>query len=648
MVAFLLALAADVRADEVRGKRHFVERCAACHGGDGGGGERGPGIAGRIALRNDTQLTDLIRDGLPGAGMPGTRLGAAEMHDLVEWLRTLRATGKTDEAVTLELANGGSLRGSVRSRGRDDMQVYGDDGRLHLLRRDGDRMREIKGSANRDWPTYHGDPGGNRHTALTGIDPQNVRSLRVAWTYSNPGWQRLEVTPVVVDGVMYVTSVNEVQALDAGNGRPIWRYRRPRTRGLVGDASGGINRGVAVRGDRLFLATDHAHLLALNRWSGALLWDVAMADHRENYGATAAPLVVGELVVSGTSGGDEGVRGFVAAYRATTGERAWRFWSIPLPGEPLARTWQGSALAHGCGSTWMTGTYDASLDLLFWSTGNPCPDYNGDERRGDNLYTDSVLALRPKSGELAWYYQFTPHDLHDWDAQQTPMVIDTEFGGRARKLLVQANRNGFWYVLDRTNGELLLARPFVKKLTWAKEIGKDGRPVVIPEAEPTPQGTVACPAVEGATNWFSTAYHPGLRLFFVQALEKCNVYSKSPGVWQAGKSYYDGATRDIPGQPGEKVLRALDLDTGRIVWESAQAGPANSWGGVLTTASGLLFAAEDGGEFVARDARTGKKLWEFPTNQVWKASPMAYQFDGRQFVAIAAGGAVLAFSLPGE
>jgi alcohol dehydrogenase (cytochrome c) len=457
---------------------------------------------------------------------------------------------------------------------------------------------------------------------------------------------RLELTPVVVDGVMYVTSVNECHAIDAATGRRLWQYRRPRGRGLIGDAASGINRGVAIRGDRVFLVTDNAHLLALDRATGALVWDVEMADSKQHYGSTSAPLVVGDLVIAGVSGGDEGVRGFLDAYHAATGERAWRFWTVPARGEPLADTWRGSALEHGCAATWLTGTYDPDLDLLYWPTGNPCPDYNGDERKGDNLYSDSVLALRPRTGKLAWYYQFTPHDLHDWDAQQTPMLIDAAFGGRPRKLLVQANRNGFFYVLDRTDGELLLAKPFVNKLTWASGIGKDGRPITSPDAVPTLQGVRACPSVEGATNWFSTAFHPGTGLFYVQALEKCTIYTKAPGRWEQGKSYYDGSTRAVPGEPGQKLLRAIDVATGRIVWEYPQIGPANSWGGVLSTAGGLVLFGEDSGAFAAVDASSGKPLWHFHTNTLWKASPMTYMVNGKQFVAVAAGSAVIAFGLP--
>ena len=395
-----------------------------------------------------------------------------------------------------------------------------------------------------------------------------------------------------------------------------------------------------------FMVTDNAHLLALNRITGALLWDTEMADSRQNYGATSAPLIAGGLVISGISGGDEGVRGFLAAYRLTTGERVWRFWTVPAAGEPLAATWQGRALEHGCATTWLTGTYDPELDLLYWSTGNPCPDYNGDERKGDNLYSDSVLALRPKTGELKWFFQYTPHDLHDWDAQQTPMLVDTDWEGAPRKLLLHANRNGFFYVLDRTDGRFLRATPFVTKLTWAKQIGADGRPVINPGAVPTPEGITACPAVEGATNWFSSAFDKTLGLFFLQALEKCNLFTKAEGTWQAGKSFYNGATEDLAAEPGTKVLRAVDLKSGRIAWERPQTGPADSWGGVLATASGLVFYGEDGGYFAAVDASNGAPLWKFAANVLWKASPMTYEFDGKQFIAISAGGSVLSFALP--
>jgi alcohol dehydrogenase (cytochrome c) len=578
----------------------FATRCASCHGADALGGERGPSLA---TPRSEQQTRDIIRHGIPNSPMPAFDLPADIEARIVAFIRSL----------TTPAATGSNATTAAPAPG--------------------------------DWPTYHGDPGGNRHSPLHEITTANVTKLAPKWIFTIPNARRLEVTPVVIGGVMYVTNVNEAFAVDALTGRQIWHYQRPRTQGLVGDAAGGINRGVAVRGGRVFMVTDNAHLIALNRGTGELLWDVEMADSRQQYGATSAPLVVGDLVISGVSGGDEGARGFVAAYRASSGERVWRFWSMPAPGEPLSETWTGRAIEHGCATTWLTGTYDTKTNLLFWPTGNPCPDYNGDERKGDNLYSDSVLALDPKTGRLRWYYQFTPHDLHDWDAQATLLAADTVFHGRPRELLLQANRNGFFYVLDRATGEVLLAKPFVKKLTWASGIDSQGRPQLLPGAEPTPEGAKACPAVEGATNWMSTAWNPATGLFYVMALEKCNIYTKSDAWFEPGKSFYGGATRNIPGEPGQKVLRAIDIQTGNIVWEHPQTGPANSWGGVLSTAGGLVFFGDDSGAFAAASARIGKLLWQFHTNVLWKASPMTFMAGGRQFVAVAAGPNIIAFGL---
>jgi alcohol dehydrogenase (cytochrome c) len=592
------------------GQRDFAVRCAGCHGADANGGERAPAIR---RDRSDQQLLDTIRGGIPAAGMPAFNLPAAELRRLVAFLRSVPPL--PEPASRLEHAR--------------DIP-----------------FAELVAPAPGEWPSYHGQMGGNRHSPLAQINAANIERLAPRWIFSIPSSRHLEGTPVVVDDVMYVTSVNEVYALDARNGRVLWHFQRPPSKGLVGDAAGGINRGVAVLGTRLFLVTDNAHLVALDRATGKVASDVEMADSSQNYGATSAPLAVKDLVISGTSGGDEGVRGFIAAYEAGTGKRVWRFWTVPLPGEPLAKTWVGRALEHGCTSAWLTGTYDAKLDLLYWTTGNPCPDYNGDERGGDNLYSDSVLALKPDTGELKWHFQFTPHDLHDWDAAQTPMLIDTRFGGTERHLLAQASRNGFFYLLDRTNGNFLLGRPFVEKLTWASGIDSSGRPQLLPGAEPSPEGTRACPSVEGATNWFSTAFHPGTGLFYLMALEKCNIYMKSDAVWHAGESYYGGETRRVPDEVPRKFLRALDIQTGKIVWEHGQEGPATTWGGVLSTAGDVVFYGDDSGDFAAVNARTGQQLWRWPANANWKASPMTYMAGGRQFVAIAGGPNILAFGLP--
>jgi len=496
-----------------------------------------------------------------------------------------------------------------------------------------------------EWPTYHGSLSGNRFSPLDQINRATIQRLAPKWMFTIQGAPRpLQMTPIVVGGVMYVTSVNEAYALDAQSGRQIWHYSRPRSQGLAGDAASGINRGIAVLGERVFMVTDNAHLIALHRDQGTLLWDVEMADARQNYGATGAPLVVDDLVISGVSGGDEGVRGFLDAYRASTGERAWRFWTVPAPGEPAAETWIGRAIEHGCAATWLTGTYDPESKLLYWPTGNPCPDYNGDERKGDNLYSSSVLALDPQTGRLRWHYQFTPHDLHDWDANQTPMLLDARFRGADRRLLVQGNRNGFLYVLDRLTGKVLLAEPFVAGVTWASGIDADGRPVLRAGSEPTRDGQRVCPAVAGATNWPSTAFSPVTGLFYLFAEESCAIYSKNDQQWEAGKSFYGGVTRRAPGTSAAgRVLKALDIQTGKTAW-AIPVGGGILGSGLMATAAGLIFYGADEG-FIAVDAADGTRLWQFNTNQNWRAGPMTYSVNGDQYVAVAAGSNVLAFSL---
>ena len=497
------------------------------------------------------------------------------------------------------------------------------------------------------WPTYDGNQSGNRFSPLDQINTTNVQHLAPKWMFTIAGAPRaLEATPIVVDGVMYVTSVNEAYGLAAGSGREIWHYSRPRTQGLAGDAASGINRGVAVLGDRVFMVTDNAHLIALHRATGKLLWDVEMGDSRQNYGATGAPLVVNDLVISGVSGGDEGIRGFVDAYRASTGARVWRFWTVPAPGEPGSETWIGRAIEHGCAATWLTGTYDPGARLLYWPTGNPCPDYNGDERKGDNLYSASVVALDPDTGKLRWHYQFTPHDLHDWDANETPVLVDTLFGGQPRKLMLQGNRNGFFYVLDRLTGKVLLAEPFVKNVTWASAIGPDGRPKLLPGNDPTVEGQRVCPAVAGAANWTSTAFSPITQLFYLFADESCAIYTKNDQWWEAGKSFYGGASHRVPGDSTTgKSLKAIDVQTGKTRWEIPAIGGGILASGLMATAGGLLFYGDGSGAFVAADAKNGTRLWHFNTSQRWKAGPMTYTVDGKQYIGIAAGSTILAFGL---
>ena len=626
------------------GKRQYETRCVACHGGDANGGEHGPAITSRTWSYDDANLAKFLRAGRPDAGMPAFHLADPEMRQLIGYLRTLeKPESQPKVRGKAEIDNGAVLEGWIMNQTNEDMQMLTDDHRLHLLRKTNGRFREV--TSQSDWPGYNGEPGGSRFSKLSQINAGNVSRLAPRWIFPVPNGGNLQVTPVVVEGVMYVTVANECWALDAGNGRSIWHYQRRRTANLTGNAAGGINRGVAVSLNRVFMVTDNAHIIALDRTSGELLWETEMADWHQNYNATSAPLVAGSLVISGTAGGDEGVRGFVAAFDQSTGKEAWRFWTVPQPGEPGSETWKGKNIAHPGGSTWLTGTYDPELGTVYWPTGNAGPDFNGDERLGDNLYTASVLALDAKTGKLKWYFQYTPHDVWDWDAAQTQALVDATWQGQPRKLLVHANRNGFFYVLDGVTGKLLLAKPFVKKLTWAREIGPDGRPVLNSDQVPTTAGNKICPPIEGATNWFSTSYNPSTGFYYIQALEKCGIFSKVDMEWQAGKGFMGGTTRNVPEDGPKKILRAINIQTGAIAWELPEQGEAVSWGGVLGTAGGLVFFCDDSGAFAAADARSGKLLWEFPANRLWKASPMTYTFDGKQYVAVASGPSIIAFGL---
>lgn len=637
------------------GEDSYQTRCALCHGGDGAGTDRAVSIIPTLQTSATARLAAIITEGVSSKGMPAVAMPADELGPLVAYLKTLAAAaspGARDPRApqprtgSLSLVGGGALSGTILNESGFDAQIRTEDGDLHFLRRAGNAYREDTIEPFVDWSSYNGSATSNRHSPIDQIDRNNVDQLTTEWFFPIHDMRMVEGTPVVIAGVMYVTAANQVYALDAATGREIWRYSQPRTEGLVGDPAIGLNRGVAVREDLLFTVTDHAHVIALDRFTGELVWDAEMADYRDHYGAVAAPLVVDDLVIAGISAGDTGLRGFLDAYHAATGERAWRFWTIPAPGEPGSETWgDPDVLRRGCGATWLTGSYDAELDLLYWPTGNPCPDLNGERRPGDNLYTNSVVALTPRTGALEWYFQFTPHDTHDWDAQEPLLLIDEEFQGRPRKLLIQGNRNGFFYVLDRTNGQFLLGEPFVNQ-TWAAGMDDSGRPIVLPGSDPTDAGSDVCPAIRGATNWWATSYHPGTKLFYLLAHESCMTYTKNDRDWQRGRSWLGGTVRLADGSPNQKFIRAIDIQTGRTVWSYAQTGKAQTYSGVLSTDGDLVFFGEDSGAFAALDARSGTPLWHFQANQDWKASPMTYMVGGRQYVAIASGLGFWAFALP--
>src|SRR2546427_4807206 len=496
-----------------------------------------------------------------------------------------------------------------------------------------------------NWLSYNGDYTGRRFSSLEQITRKNVEQLRAQWVFHVSNSNSMEVTPVVLDGLMFITSANDAFALDAQTGRVIWHYSRPITEGLIDDASQHHNRGIGILGSHVYMETDNAHLLCLDARSGHLLWDVPYAEGNKNYGATSAPLIVKDKVLVGTSGGDDGGRGFIAAFDVETGKEVWRFWTIPGPGEFGSESWPGELYKRGGGTTWMPGTYDPELNTVYWCTSNPAPDFDGGPRPGDDLYTASVLALNPDTGKLKWYFQFTPRDLYDYDATETPVLVDANYGGQPRNLLVKANRNGLFYVLDRTNGKFLSAFPFVEKLNWARGIDAQGRPIRT-GVQPAAEGTRTCPGFIGATNWYSPSYNPSTHLFYFLASENCDVFLLKPEEFSEGKTYYSTGARRSPGDHAQKSLLAFSLESDKPVWRYPQTGPGHSSGGVMTTASGLLFFGDDAQSVEAVDAQTGKPLWHFNTGQNIHASPMSYAVKAKQYVAIAAGSDVFSFGLP--
>ena len=491
-----------------------------------------------------------------------------------------------------------------------------------------------------NWLMYSGDYAGHRYSSLEQISTANAHSLAPAWVYQTVGSGKFETTPLVVDGVLYGTGQdNRAFALDAKTGRPIWQYQRA----LPADirpCCGRVNRGFAILGDKVFFGTLDAHVMALDAKTGNIIWDVASVDYRKGYSFTQAPLVIKNLVIIGVSGGEYGIQGFIDAYDANTGERKWRFKTVPEPGEPGNDTWEGDSWKIGGAPSWITGVYDKATNTTFWTTGNPSPSNRGEGRAGDNLYSNCLLALDPDTGKLKWYFQFTKHDEHDWDATQVPVMIDQG----DKHLIVHANRNGFYYVIDRSTGKLISANPYAK-ITWSNSKDSEGRPVADKTATPTPDGTRVCPGAAGATNWMSPTYDPQTSLFYVSAREQCDIFSTAPQPYDEGHAYYGSAYfPNDDTQPFWGALRAIEPATGKLKWEFKHNSP--TWSGVLSTAGGLVFSGDADGNFVALDASSGKVLWHFQCGASVYSSPMAYAIDGKEYVAIAAGSALFTFALP--
>jgi alcohol dehydrogenase (cytochrome c) len=491
------------------------------------------------------------------------------------------------------------------------------------------------------WLTYSRNYLGHRYSPLPEITPGNVSGLKVKWAYQFPD-SRIEVSPIVADGVMYVTGPNTAAALDTRSGRSLWTWKRNIPADYQSIGFGRVNRGPAILDDSLFVATLDCYLIALDIKSGQERWSTKVCDYKPGYSMTMAPLAIRSKIVVGVSGGEAGVRGFVDAYDSKTGRQAWRFWTIPGPGEPGHETWSGDSWKTGSGPTWVTGSYDPQLNLIYWGIGNPGPDWNGDARAGDNLYTCSLVALNADTGALRWHFQFTPHDTHDWDSTHVPMLFEADVRGKRRKLVSIANRNAFYYVLDRESGEFIAGKQYANQ-TWAKGLDDSGRPIVIPGNEPSEKGTKVYPNLNGATVWFSPSYSPPLGLAFVAVREIGAMYYKGEANYRPGIFFAGGGEQQLNLEDAWGAIRALEASTGKMIWEFRLKSPP--WSGVLSTGGGLVFSGSDEGNFYALDAKTGKALWDFQAGGPIMANPISFEIDGHQHIAIAADRVLYVFGL---
>ncbi|MGI9250601.1 MAG: PQQ-dependent dehydrogenase, methanol/ethanol family [Pseudohongiellaceae bacterium] len=494
-----------------------------------------------------------------------------------------------------------------------------------------------------NWLMYSGTLDSQRYSLLDEINRGNVDDLEVVWSYQIPVIDRAETVPVVVDGIMFITEApSNLVAVDARTGVDYWRYNHELPDELR-ICCGRNNRGVAILDETLFMSTLDAHLVAIDARTGNLLWNVEVANHASGYSKTAAPLIVKDKVITGVAGGEFGIRGFIDAYDPETGELIWRTYTIPAPGEPGNDTWADDSWRTGGSATWLTGSYDPETNLLFWGTGNPGPDWNGDVRLGDNLYSDSVMALNADTGELVWHFQFTPHDVHDYDSIQIPILADINIAGRERKAMMWANRNGFYYTLDRNTGEFLLGKPYAT-LTWAQGLDENGRPILAPGMAPSYEGVLVSPPIVGATNWYSPAFSQQSGLFYVTSFDGEQEFFKRDEDYEEGESYTGGGGRYTqPMDAFHSAIRAIDPTSGDISWEFP-IQPRSS-AGITTTAGGLLFTGSADGFFFALDAVSGEELWHISLGARIHAAPMTFAMDGKQYVTIASGNVVFTFGL---
>ena len=577
-------------------------------------------VSGKLRLFDKSQLAEIRVE--TKSLMPedyGSRLTAAELRNLVAYLKTLNGSDPSK-------ASGPIAPGAV---------PY-------------DRIRNAAAEPQ-NWLTYWGDYSGRHYSPLAQINASNVAHLQAQWAVQMPGDGIVQSVPIVVDGVLYTAGPpGEVFALDARTGRQIWKYQRPQK--VVNPyESNRVNRGVAILGNLIYFGTLDAALVALDARSGALVWETQVADTMEGYSITSAPLAIKDKIITGVAGGEYGIRGFIDAYDPYTGKRLWRTYTIPAPGEFGSESWGGDSWKHGSAGTWLTGTYDPELNTLYWPIGNPGPDTNGDVRKGDNLFSCSVLALDPETGRRKWHYQFTPNDTHDWDATEDLMLVDRLYGGRSRKILLQADRNGVFYVLDRTDGTFLSAAPFVRA-DWVSGWDKAGRPVTTANWRATPEGSTVFPALGGGSNFQAPSYSPQTGLAYFAYHDGAGRYSAGPAPYEAGRQFWgrgSGGGPSGPAAPEEQGVQAFDPETGKARWKFPLTQNSLS-AGVLATGGGLVFAGSREGNLIALDAANGKPLWHFGAGAEIASSPMSYAVDGRQYIAVSSAGALYSFALPGE
>ena len=613
-------------SDIQAGEQLFTQNCVPCHGDQALGGPGGPSLHNRLFRRggSDWALYQTITLGIPGTAMAGRQMPRDDVWRLVSYLKKIIATPGGGGASTAAARPANSIV-PVTAADLKDAAAHPE-----------------------EWLTYSGTYDSHRHSRLDKINRQNVSQLRVEWARQlTTEVERVETTPIVRGSMMFVTEPpNRVLALDAGSGQVLWEYTHELPKKLP-LCCGPVNRGVAVAGDRIIFGTLDAHLIALDANTGKLDWDIQVEDVTKGYSITGAPLVIDDMVITGVGGGEFAIRGFVGAYDVATGQLRWKFYTIPAPGEPGSETWAGNSIKTGGGPTWMSGSYDPEAHLLYWTTGNPSPNFDGNSRNGNNLYTNSVVALDASTGKMRWYFQFTPHDMHDWDATQIPVLVDTEMNGTKRKLMAFANRNGFYYVLDRLTGEFLMGTPFVRE-TWADGLDAKGQPKVRPESAPSRAGSLVYPSITGGTNWWSPTYDADSGVLYIATVDQGGIFFSWPDRPLGEDGFHlGGYDTKVPNEDLVTAVKALDVTTGKVRWQYSRP-PRRSQGemsGLMSTAGGLVFGG-DLEEFFALDAGTGAELWHFGAGGQIVAAPVSYELGERQYVVVAAGRSILAFSLP--